>query len=169
MAPGVTRFLSSQIFADAGTARSRSRRRWRRHRTIHVPDPRRRLVVRVADGGHPGLAGRQRWFFISDDVAGSGEGLTDVSSPSPRSRAGPPARSPPTCLWRTPSAFGSGPTGEKPSAADSLGVVGVPDEVHRRDSCADRSPGSVAPGWRSRSGPTTRTRSPAEASRAWPR
>ena len=166
--PASTRFLSSAALRRATrTAASRSPRRCPDDRSLHVPVPRRRPAVRLEDPGPARLAGQAGGGSSSPTWPGSPV-ASRPAWPSPPSSPWRSCRSPAYLLWRTPFGLRLRSIGEKPSAADSLGVGRLPDQVHRRHHLRRRWPASAAPGWPSTSGPTTRTRSPAAASRASP-
>ena len=122
IAPGVTRFLSSQIFADTGDGSiTQSPAMSGRMGRFTFPF--------LAGGGlfgwdTPDLFGwldRKRWFLISD-LAGLGRGFTtSLAFTTILALALLPISA--YVLWRTPFGLRLRSIGEKPSAADSLGVA----------------------------------------------
>jgi simple sugar transport system permease protein len=122
LAPGVTRFLSSQVFAGAGDGSI-------------TQSP--RMTASIGRFTFPFLAGGslfgwqtpdvlgwlddKRWFFISD-AAGLGRGFTNsLAFTTILALVLLPFSA--YVLWRTPFGLRLRSIGEKPSAADSLGVA----------------------------------------------
>ncbi len=122
LAPGVTRFLSSQIFADAGDGSITQSPRM----TATIG----RFTVPFLAGGSlfgwqtPDILGwldDKRWFLISD-IAGLGRGFTaSLAFTTILALVLLPVSA--YVLWRTPFGLRLRSIGEKPSAADSLGVA----------------------------------------------
>jgi simple sugar transport system permease protein len=122
LAPGVTRFLSSQVFADAGDGSITQSPRM----TSSIG----RFTVPFLAGGSlfgwqtPDLFGwldEKRWFFVSD-AAGLGRGFTaNLAFTTILALVLLPFSA--YLLWRTPFGLRLRSIGEKPSAADSLGVA----------------------------------------------
>jgi simple sugar transport system permease protein len=122
LAPGVTRFLSSQIFADAGDGSITQSPRM----TSSIG----RFTFPFLAGGSlfgwetPDLLGwldDKRWFLVSD-AAGLGRGFTaNLAFTTILALLLLPFSA--YFLWRTPFGLRLRSIGEKPSAADSLGVA----------------------------------------------
>ena len=122
LAPGVTRFLSSQIFADTGDGSITQ--------SPAMSGRMGRFTFPFLAGGSlfgwdtPDFFGwldRKRWFFVSD-LAGLGRGFTtSLAFTTILALALLPISA--YVLWRTPFGLRLRSIGEKPSAADSLGVA----------------------------------------------
>ncbi len=168
LAPGVTRFLSSEVFVGNGDGTiTQSPHDDRVDRALHVPVPRRREPLRLEDAGRARLAGRQALVLrLRRCRAGTRLHQQPRLHDDPRPRPLPDLR-----LRAVAHAVRPAPPVDRREAVGRRLARRrrVPDQVHRRHDLrrAGRPRRRVA-GHR-RPGLQRRTRSPAVASRASPR